>query len=99
MSPPTLKMCRKSLISRSGAHSRPTFAGCPENALAAILLRLRRAVSVAVRDTGSSVFNSQAANRRLAIRMVTGQFVVAMLVALAFLIAKGKPEAMAAAIG
>jgi hypothetical protein len=45
------------------------------------------------------VFNSQAANRRLAYRMVAAQFVVAMLVALAFFFAQGGKEALAAAIG
>jgi F0F1-type ATP synthase assembly protein I len=45
------------------------------------------------------VFNSQAANRRLAYRMVAAQFVVAMLVALAFLFAQGGKEALAAAMG
>jgi hypothetical protein len=45
------------------------------------------------------VFNSLAANRRLAYRMVAVQFVVAMLVALAFLAFKGQREALAAAIG
>lgn len=48
---------------------------------------------------GSGVFNSQSANRRLAFRMVAVQFVVAMLVALAFLLAHGEKEALAAAIG
>ena len=43
--------------------------------------------------------NSLAANRRLALRMVAVQAVVAMLVALAFLLAKGNREALAAAIG
>ena len=43
--------------------------------------------------------NSLAANRRLAFRMVAVQAVVAMLVALAFWFAQGKPEALAAAIG
>jgi ATP synthase protein I len=46
-----------------------------------------------------SVLNSLAANRRLAYRMVAVQAVVAMLVALAFLLAQGKQEALAAAIG
>ena len=45
------------------------------------------------------VFNSLSANRRLAFRMVAVQFVVAMLVALAFFIAQGGKEALAAAIG
>jgi len=45
------------------------------------------------------VFNSQAANRRLAYRMVAAQFVVAMLVALAFFFAQGGKAALAAAIG
>ena len=45
------------------------------------------------------MFNSLAANRRLATRMVTVQFVVAMLVALAFWLALGNREALAAAIG
>ena len=45
------------------------------------------------------MFNSLAANRRLAYRMVAVQFVVAMLVALAFWASKGRPEALAAAIG
>jgi F0F1-type ATP synthase assembly protein I len=45
------------------------------------------------------VFNSQAANRRLALRIVAVQFVVAMLVALAFLVAQGTKQALAAAIG
>lgn len=45
------------------------------------------------------MFNSQAANRRLAHRMVAAQFVVAMLVALAFLFAQGGKEALAAAMG
>ena len=45
------------------------------------------------------VFNSLSANRRLAFRMVAVQCVVAMLVALAFLIAQGAREALAAAIG
>jgi hypothetical protein len=44
------------------------------------------------------VLNSLSANRRLAFRMVAVQFVVAMLVALAFLIAQGAKEALAAAI-
>ena len=43
--------------------------------------------------------NSLAANRRLAYRMVAAQFVVAMLVALAFFFAQGEREALAAAIG
>ena len=43
--------------------------------------------------------NSLAANRRLAYRMVAVQAVVAMLVALAFLVAQGNKEALAAAIG
>jgi F0F1-type ATP synthase assembly protein I len=46
-----------------------------------------------------SVLNSLAANRRLAYRMVAVQAVVAMLVALAFLVAQGNKEALAAAIG
>jgi hypothetical protein len=45
------------------------------------------------------VFNSQAANRRLAYRMVAAQFVVAMLVALAYFFAQGEKAALAAAIG
>jgi len=45
------------------------------------------------------VFNSLSANRRLAFRMVAVQFVVAMLVALAYLFAQGGREALAAAIG
>lgn len=45
------------------------------------------------------VFNSLSANRRLAFRMVAVQFVVAMLVALAFWIAQGDQAALAAAIG
>ena len=61
-------------------------------------MRLRRAVFVAVRDLGLSVLNSLVASRRHAYRMVTVQFVVAMLVALAFL-ALGQREALAAAIG
>ena len=51
-----------------------------------------------MRDPGLSVLNSLAANRRLAYRMVAVQAVVAMLVALAFLLAQGKREALAAAI-
>ena len=49
--------------------------------------------------SGADVFNSLAANRRLAYRMVAVQFVVAMLAALAFLFAHGDREALAAAIG
>jgi len=45
-----------------------------------------------------SVLNSLTASRRLAFRMVTVQFVVAMLVALAFL-AQSSRAALAAAIG
>jgi len=45
------------------------------------------------------VLNSLAASRRLAFRMVAAQAVVAMLVALAFLVASGNREALAAAIG
>ena len=45
------------------------------------------------------MFNSLAANRRSAYRMVAAQFVVAMLVALAFWVAQGDKEALAAAIG
>jgi ATP synthase protein I len=45
------------------------------------------------------VFNSLAADRRLAFRMVAAQLVVAMLVALAFYFAQGGREALAAAIG
>ena len=45
------------------------------------------------------MFNSLSANRRLAFRMVAVQFVVAMLVALAYLFAQGGREALAAAIG
>ena len=44
------------------------------------------------------MFNSQSANRRLAFRMVAVQFVVAMLVALLFLV-QGARESLAAAIG
>ncbi len=51
------------------------------------------------RDPGTGVFNSLSANRRLAFRMVAVQFVVAMLVALAWWFAKGEDEALAAAIG
>ena len=60
-------------------------------------MRLRRAVFVAVRDLGLSVLNSLVASRRSAYRMVTVQFVVAMLVALAFL-AQNARSALAAAI-
>ena len=45
------------------------------------------------------MFNSLSANRRLAFRMVAVQFVVAMLVALAWWFAKGEREALAAVIG
>ena len=45
------------------------------------------------------MFNSLAANRRSAYRMVAAQFVVAMLVALAFWAFQGRKEALAAAIG
>ena len=55
--------------------------------------------SDAVRDSGLSVLNSLAANRRLAYRMVIVQAVVAMLVALAFFAAQGTKAALAAAIG
>ena len=50
-----------------------------------------------MRVLGSSVLNSLVASRRLAYRMVTVQFVVAMLVALAFL-AQSSRSALAAAI-
>src|SRR5688500_16072475 len=50
-------------------------------------------------DGVPGVFNSLSANRRLAFRMVAVQFVVAMLVALAYLFAQGGREALAAAIG
>ena len=45
------------------------------------------------------MFNSLSANRRLAFRTVAAQFVVAMLVALAFSVAQGTKQALAAAIG
>ena len=45
------------------------------------------------------MLNSLAASRRLAFRMVAVQGVVAMLVALAFFVAQGAREALAAAIG
>src|SRR6187399_548312 len=75
------------------------MAGCPKKGAAAILLRLRRAVFVAVRDLGLSVLNSLVASRRHAYRMVTVQFVVAMLVALAFLAQNARSALAAAFVG
>ena len=73
--------------------------GCSPPAPTAILSGLGREVFCRLRLTRvQSVFNSQTANRRLAIRMVAVQAVVALLVALAFLVEDAR-AALAAAIG